>query len=232
MTSPVGQPGFDPLRPHLFYRFMRAVLYVVARVWFRLEARGLENIPVSGPALLACNHVSHLDPVVTAVGLRRPVHFLAKADLFSVPIIGWAIARLNSHPIARESSDRESLRVCSDLLRAGCLLIVFPEGTRSPDGNLQPGQPGVALLAQLAGCPVVPVYISGTYRAMPRKARWIRPCKVRIQFGPAFDPLRAGEGAASRKERNRAVTEGIMAAIGAQRDALHAAVSRGASPSR
>jgi 1-acyl-sn-glycerol-3-phosphate acyltransferase len=171
-----------------FYFAVWSVIRLLSRLLFRIESRGTENLPATGPVLLASNHASNLDPPLVAICLKRPIHFLAKEELFRVPVLGPVITRLNAHPIRREGIDRKALRGVLEVLRSGQTLIIFPEGTRTPDGSLQEAKPGVAMIAAQAGAPIVPVYIEGTFRAMPRGASWPRPVKVRVYFGEPFPP--------------------------------------------
>lgn len=172
----------------LFYRFVRALILFLGRLLFRLEARGVENVPRHGGALLVANHASNLDPPLIAVSVPRACHTLAKRELFDVPFLGWCIRRLYAHPIDRAGVDRRALRECVDVLRRGELLLLFPEGTRTPDGKLQPAKAGAAMIAAQADVPIVPVWIEGTFEALPRGRSWPRLRKVCIHFGPPFLP--------------------------------------------
>ncbi len=172
----------------LYYRIHWHLLRSFLRSYFRLSIQGCEHIPSTGPALLAANHCSYLDPVVIAPSIPRQIKFLAKEELFSVPVLSWWIRWIGAYPIDRGRGDMQAIRTVFRLMKAGEALLIFPEGTRSHDGTLQPLEQGIAWFSLKTGAPVVPVYLSGTNEAMSRKV-WIpRPRKVRIRFGPMIDP--------------------------------------------
>jgi 1-acyl-sn-glycerol-3-phosphate acyltransferase len=180
--------------------------------WFRLEAYGRENVPGEGAVILAANHCSNLDPPVVAVPLPREVHALAKDELMRIPVFGRVLQEINAIGIQRGTIDRAALRRCRNVLESGGILLVFPEGTRSRDGELQEGRAGVGMIALLTGAPVVPVYIDGTYRAMRRGMIVPRPHKVRVFYGKPFDPTAVADRA-GRKERYAAVVEAMISHI-------------------
>ena len=159
--------------------------------------------------LLAANHVSLFDPPVVGAGAPRPLHFMAKAELFRVPFLGWLIRNLNAHPVERDGADAAALRHALLLLREGKALLVFPEGTRGTEGQLQPGRPGAGMLAALSEAPVVPVYVQGTGYALPRGASRPHRARVTVRYGP---PLRFKRGRG--KHRYQEISDQIMAAIG------------------
>ena len=194
-----------------FYAAMKALAVAVMRAVFRLEARGTEHVPPQGPVLLVANHSSLLDPPMVGGACPRQLSFLAKAELFAVPGFGRLIRALNARPVRREGADAAALRVALRALEQGHALLVFPEGTRGPEGQLREPKPGAALLAVLSGAPVVPVFVSGTGRAWPRGRRLPRPAKVRVTFGT---PLRFQRPAgADKKEYYDSVGRDMMAAI-------------------
>jgi 1-acyl-sn-glycerol-3-phosphate acyltransferase len=180
-----------------------------ARLLFRYGASGSENIPASGAVLLAANHESLLDPPLVGIGTRRELDFLAKAELFPVPLVGGLIRRLNAHPVQREGRDLSGLRQALALLRAGRALLLFPEGMRGRGGELGAARPGAGMLAALSGAPVVPVYIRGSGRALARGARIPRPVRVTVIYGK---PL--AFASARGKARYQEISDEIMAAIG------------------
>jgi 1-acyl-sn-glycerol-3-phosphate acyltransferase len=158
----------------------------------RWQIRGRENVPRRGGVILAPNHTSYLDPPVAAVAIHRQVFFMAKAELFEVPLLSSIIRVLGAFPVRLGVADRAALRRAEQLLRAGYPVMVFPEGRRSLDGRLLPAEPGIAMLALRTGAPVMPVAVDGTDRALPRGSFIMRPAKVRIRIGPplTFDDLR------------------------------------------
>jgi len=201
-----------PMPPYSrFYAVMRGLAMALMRALFRLEARGTEHVPSRGPVLLVSNHSSVLDPPLVGGVCPRQLTFLAKAELFAVPGFGRLIHALNARPVRREGADAAALRVALRALEQGGALLVFPEGTRGPEGRLREPKPGAALLAVLSGARVVPVFVRGSGRAWPRGRRFPRPAKVRVAFGP---PLRFPRPAGGdKKEYYDTVSRDMMAAI-------------------
>jgi CMP/dCMP kinase len=194
-----------------FYEVMKALAVGVMRAMFRLEARGTEHVPTRGPVLLVSNHSSLLDPPIVGGACPRQLTFLAKAELFRVPGFGRLIHALNARPVRREGADAAALRVALRVLEQGGALLVFPEGTRGPEGSLREPKPGAALLAVLSGAAVVPVFVRGSGRAWPRGRRFPMPAKVRVTFGP---PRRFERpGGADKKDHYDSVSRDMMAAI-------------------
>lgn len=212
----------------LFYRVVRALIHGLARILFRLEAVGRENIPSQGGCLLVSNHASNLDPPLIAVCVPQACHTLAKRELFDVPLLGWAIRRLYAHPIDRAGVDRRALKECIDILRGGNVLLLFPEGTRTRDGQLQPAKAGAAMIAVQADVPILPVYIEGTYEALPRGKSWPRLRKIRVHFGPPFRPQEVMADGTEKREAYDSLAQEMMARIAQLRQATSG--SKGGSP--
>jgi 1-acyl-sn-glycerol-3-phosphate acyltransferase len=188
-----------------FWRLGWLVLVPLVRGAFRERRTGREHIPSSGPTIIASNHISLKDPPFVAVAaLPRRVHFMAKSELFRMRAFGWAISALGAFPVVRGGADREAIRTSRALLASGACLIMFPEGTRSRDGRLRPGFPGVGALALEPGVTVVPTAVWGTHRRLG---------PVRVAFGPPVDLSDLDTG--PRGARAQAATDRIMAAIAA-----------------
>ncbi|HVR73026.1 MAG TPA: lysophospholipid acyltransferase family protein [Planctomycetota bacterium] len=159
-----------------------------AILYFRARFEKVERVPRTGPVILAANHQSLFDPCLVGISFKRRASFLARETLFRVPVLGWLIRKLGAFPVPRESTaPRKALEVCVRVLELGRALVLFPEGTRTRDGRMQPLRRGVAQLAQRTGAPVVPVIIQGAHAVWPRKRRLPRPGRIRITFG---EPLR------------------------------------------
>lgn len=195
----------------MLYEILKPIAVLLMRTWFRLRVQGAEHIPSSGPALIVSNHQSILDPPVIGGAARRQIYFLAKAELFRIPVFGRLIRRLNARPVRREGADTRALRTAALLLNEGKALLVFPEGTRSLDGRLGEGKAGVGMLAVTSGAPVVPAYVSGTLEALPKGAAWPRRSQVSVSFGPALH-FKAPMGS-DRKERYREAAAEMMRGI-------------------
>jgi 1-acyl-sn-glycerol-3-phosphate acyltransferase len=162
--------------------------------------------------LLVANHSSLLDPPLVGGMAPRQLSFMAKAELFRVPLFGALIRRLNARPVRREGADAGALRTALRVLQEGGVLLMFPEGTRGPEGALREPKPGAAMLAVMSGAPVVPVFIQGSGRAWPRGRTLPRPAKVRVTFGPP--QIFERRDADGRKRDYEAVSRRMMAAIG------------------
>lgn len=148
---------------------------------------GLENLPLEGPVIVAPNHLSYFDPPIVAATVPRKVAFMAKEELFRVPVIGWIVKSLNSFPVRRGEGDTEAIRETLERLAAGKLVLVFPEGTRGNGRELGPFNRGVAMLAKRSGAAVVPVGISGTERKLGKSASNPKWAHSTIVFGqPLF----------------------------------------------
>ena len=200
----------------MLYAILKVFAVALMRWWFRLRVTGAEHVPATGPALLVSNHQSLLDPPLIGGSTPRQIFFLAKAELFRIPLFGRFIHALHARPVRREGSDPRALKTAARLLEEGKALLVFPEGTRSLDGRLGEAKPGVGMLAVMTGVPVVPTYISGTLEALPKGAARPRRSQVSVRFGPAlhFKAL-TGDG---RKERYRDAAHEMMRAIAQLRE--------------
>ena len=210
MAAIISARGASAPRSRL-YSVCRRIAVAIMRAMFGLKARGTNHVPMTGPVLLVSNHSSVLDPPLVGGAAPRQLTFLAKAELFEVPLFGRLIHGLNARPVRREGADAAALRVALRVLEGNGAVLVFPEGTRGAEGTLREPKPGAALLAVLSGAQVVPVYVRGSGRAWPRGRSLPRPAKVVVTFGP---PLRFERVAgAGKKEYYDAVSREMMAAI-------------------
>ncbi|BAU28916.1 1-acyl-sn-glycerol-3-phosphate acyltransferase [Aneurinibacillus soli] len=162
------------------YTFWRRVARMILAFGYRWQVLGRENVPGSGPLVLCCNHISNWDPITLGSGLERPVFFMAKEELFHVPIAGKLALECGAFPVKRGSGDRQAIRRALELLKEGHTVGIFPEGTRNiqADGTMREVQPGAAMIALKSSAQVVPVAIVGPYRLF-------RP--VTIIYGKPFD---------------------------------------------
>jgi len=144
------------------YRFCWWLAYVFAASLFRVRVEGRRNIPLKNGVILASNHCSYVDPVIIGVAAGRELWYLAKAELFPIPLLGRLIHNLNAMPVDRRRGDRGALLAWSQLLKAGHPVLIFPEGTRNKSSRFIKPRSGVGMLVYRAQVPVVPVYISGS----------------------------------------------------------------------
>ena len=168
------------------YGLCRGVCRVVTSVMFDLKTYADHHVPDRGGALIVANHESYLDPVVVAVQLRRPMSFMAKSELFAVPGFGPLIRRLGAFPVRQGRGDKAAIEETIARLREGHMLTIFPEGSRTEDGNLQPIQRGVALIVRRAQVPVIPAVVTGSFEAWPRGRTLPLARPVRVLYGPAL----------------------------------------------
>lgn len=167
----------------MLYWIGRSLSRLLFKATCRLEVVGRENLPATGGVIIAPNHISHLDPPLVGAALSRSVYFMAKRELFEVPIFGWIIRQTHAFPVSRGTADRQAIRQAQKLLESGEVLVIFPEGKRSPDGRLQAPELGLAMIAARAGVPVVPMALTGTNYALPRGSVCFRPARIRVTIG-------------------------------------------------
>lgn len=148
----------------MLYEFLRVFFFMIFLVVFRYRVTGRENLPAQGGYILAANHLSLWDPPLIATLVRAHIHYMAKQELFEIPIFASLMRVLGVFPVKRATADRGAIRTAINLLQAGKVVGIFPEGTRSKTGLLQSPEAGLELIAGLAKVPVVPVAISGTNR--------------------------------------------------------------------
>ena len=183
-----------------FYSFAKSVAYGVFKPWYRVKAIGVENIPKEGGVLLCCNHINNFDPIVLGIMAPRPVHYMAKEEIFRVPVLGSIVRKCNAFPVKRGMSDREALRKGLSVLKDGHVLGLFPEGTRSKTGELGKGLAGSGFFALKTDAYVVPCAIIGPYKSLR---------KLKVVYGRPI----AMEEAKKTKASAEQVTELIMSEI-------------------
>jgi 1-acyl-sn-glycerol-3-phosphate acyltransferase len=195
LPAGTGPDPAGPVKPSFIYEFGRIICRIVSTRVFDLKVYGAHHVPRSGGVLIVSNHQSYLDPVALAAKLRRPLSFLAKSELFEVSGFGWLIRNLNAFPVRQGEGDVGAVKETIRRLQEGHALNIFPEGSRSSDGEIAPILPGIGLIVRRAGVPVVPAVIHGSFDAWPRGAKMFRAHPIRVEFGPAMDlkELKAAE---------------------------------------
>ena len=211
VTSVTPQPG-------LMYQLVSAlVVFPLFRGLLRGRTSGNALVPLQGPLVVVANHGSHLDPPLLGHALGRPVSFMAKAELFRVPILGAIIRACGAYPVKRGASDREAIRTATARLTEGWAIGVFLDGTRQTDGRVNEPRPGAALLAARSGAPLLPVAIINTHRALGAGRSWPRLVPVELRIGepmPAPTGRRKPELEATTRELQRRINALIDQGVG------------------
>ena len=181
----------------------------LARILFGFRVSGSERVPRSGGVIIACNHISEMDPPVLGFAIPRTIAFMAKVELFRHRFGDFFLRKLNAFPVNRIGIDTKALRTTIDFLRSGEAVVIFPEGTRSHDGRLLPAKAGISLIASASGAPVLPAFIWGTDHAGKAMTRKGKPFSV--SFGRLISSRKLMD--IKKKEGKIAVAETVIAAI-------------------
>ena len=163
----------------MFYSLVRRFFQFVFTLFFRARVSGVENIPANGPVILASNHLSLIDPPLVGAFSTRPARFMAKEELFAHPLFGTIIKALGAFPVRRASADRQAIKNGLAILDEGGVMAIFPEGTRSLNGEVGKAMPGVLMLAAKSGAAIVPIALGGTN--LISRQNWFP--RVSIRFG-------------------------------------------------
>lgn len=188
MASPDAQPVM-----RFGYRICRCIAQLGFITLFRGRAFGVQHVPRRGGVLLVSNHQSFLDPVLATLAVPRECQYLARDSLFHNPVLRRVIEFFNTLPVRRGTADLRAIREIVRRLARGNVVLVFPEGTRTTDGQIGPMRGGVALMARKARVPLVPTLIQGAFEAWPRSAKWPRPRSVLVAYDQPLYPHRHPE---------------------------------------
>ncbi len=195
----------------LLYRITLFLAWAFYKIFYRCKVYGLENF-YEGGAIIAANHTSFLDPPIVSISWPQEVHFLARESLFKNPLFGWLIRSLNAHPVSGEASDTKVFKTICALLSEGKKVILFPEGTRSPDNTLAPIKPGIAMLISRTNTAIIPVYIHGTYDIWGKSRKFPKLFgKTACIFGPPI--LWSSFSHLEKKEAQQAVATKLSESI-------------------
>ena len=170
----------------MFYRIFRFICTILILLFWSIKIEEKEQLNQKGSLILAANHVSYLDPIVLGVAVKRPIHFITKKEVFKVPFLGFLARSLGAIPVDRNKANPTSIKKSFSLLKKGHILGIFPEGTRSLNGELLDLNAGLIKIALKTGSPIIPVGISGTFEIYPPKARmpsFFKRKNIYIHFG-------------------------------------------------
>jgi len=196
------------------YAITRVIVRLLVPILGGITVRGAENIPESGPVLLAPNHRAYMDPPYLSLVTKRQLHLMAKEELFKIPVFGAWIKAMGAFPVKRGTADRGAIRQAMAELKAGHVLGIFPEGKRSGPGTLSPAEKGFALIAKQTGAPIIPIALEGTDRVHPMHSKRLHRARVTATIGK---PMTASEMLAANpdptKDALTIISEATMRAI-------------------
>lgn len=173
------------------YLAARSILRPALKVFWRFHVAGAQNVPLAGPLIVACNHVSYMDPIALGVACPRALAYMAKVELFAIPVLGPLITAVGAYPVERSKSPTAAIRRSVKLLQGGGAIGIFPQGTRVRDDKVN-AHTGVALLALLSGAPVVPACVTGS-------ARVAQLGQIKVAFGTPLTFVTSTKGFGKEK---------------------------------
>jgi len=190
----------------MFYYVVRALCWLLLKIFWRMEIRGIENLPESGGFIIASNHVSYLDPAVLVASLNRKIYFITKKEVFKNIFVSFILKNLNAFSVDRENVDMLAFKKAINILREEKVLGIFPEGTRSSNGELQKLKLGAIKIAMKTGVPILPVGIIGTHKIYPRGIKFpiLFKHKIIIKYGALqhFNKLKSKDKIYQKEELN------------------------------
>lgn len=171
-----------------WYQCLRRFLQLIAVFVYRTRYTGVENIPANGPVLVVGNHQSHFDPPLVGIGSSRRMNYVARKTLFDIPLIGRIIHSVDAIPIDRDGFGINGIKESLRRLKHGEMVLIFPEGTRTPDGEMKKFRPGFTALAVRSKAAILPVGIDGAYDAWPKAKKCPGFGRIRVHFGKPIPP--------------------------------------------
>ncbi|HDH53807.1 MAG TPA: 1-acyl-sn-glycerol-3-phosphate acyltransferase, partial [Nitrospirae bacterium] len=197
---------------NFLYKLVALIIRFICRINGGLEVIGKDNIPLEGGVIVAANHISYLDPPLIGAVVPRNATFMARKGLFEIPVLGWMIKDA-AFPVDRERTRPSTIKEAVKRLKKGELIAMFPEGRRSETGELMEARRGIGMLACLSKVPVVPALITGSDRALPVDAGWLRRAKITVIFGkPVYFTSTADEKGYRNHELHEKISNKVMAA--------------------
>jgi 1-acyl-sn-glycerol-3-phosphate acyltransferase len=197
----------------LYHLFNGLVITPMLYAYFRVRIYGVENVPQKGALIAACNHGSYFDPPIVSHCLRRPVAYMAKEELFQIPILRQAITLYGAYSVNRETSDRGAIRAAITCLKQGWIAGIFLTGTRTPDSRIIDPKLGAAMIAAKTQVPLLPVSLWGTEKILRKGSPFPHPVPVTVRIGQIIDPP-----ASTKREELQRVTDNCAAIINAMHE--------------
>jgi len=190
----------------MFYSIAKAISWLLLKIFWQMKVEGLENIPKEGALIIASNHVSYLDPAVLVASMNRKIYFITKKEVFKNIIVSFILKKLNAFPVDRENIDILAFKKAINILQEKEILGIFPEGTRSSNGDLQELKLGVIKIAMKTGVPILPVGIIGTHKIYPRGIKFpiLFKHKIIVKYGAPqyFNRLKSKDKIYQKKALN------------------------------
>ena len=190
----------------MFYSILRTICWLLLKIFWRIEIKGLENVPKKGALIIASNHLSYLDPMVIGASLNRKIYFIAKKEVFKSMLGRFVLKYLNAFPVDRGNVDILAFKKAMNILQEEEVLCLFPEGTRSLNGELQELKLGVVKIAMKTGVPILPVGIIGTYEIYPQGKKFpiLFKHKIIVKYGALqhFNKLKLKDKIYQKEELN------------------------------
>lgn len=200
----------------LYHAFKWSVVSPVLHAYFRVQISGAENVPQTQPLVVVSNHASYFDPMIVSSCVGRPVAYMAKEELFRVPVLAQAIKLYGAYPVSRGTADRTAIRSALECLNNGWAVGVFLEGTRTPDGKINDPKRGAVLVAAKANIPLLPVSLWGTERILQPGSAIPRRVPITVRIGKLIDAP-----SSTNKQELEALTQKCAAVINQMHDLCH-----------
>ena len=215
----------------MYYWLVKAVFWLPVRIYFRFRVTGRDRIPSRGALLVVANHCSFLDPFILGSAFPRRIRFFVLRRMYELMRLCWFYVGMGTIPVGGKEGDRKAIRSALRILGRGKIIGIFPEGSRSGDGNLGMGKMGSAYLAAKSNVPIVPAYISGAFEAMPPRCWFPRPTRIQVAFGRPirFDPV---VGKQMNRDELSAISRSVQDSISSLREECSpaASISPGINP--
>ncbi|MBC6418466.1 MAG: 1-acyl-sn-glycerol-3-phosphate acyltransferase [Prochloron sp. SP5CPC1] len=204
----------EPVSSLILYHYLKwSVVAPILRVYFRGRIYGGQKVPTQGPVVVVSNHASNLDPPILSCGVGRPVAFMAKEELFAVPLLKQWMKLYGAYPVKRQEADRSAIKAAMNALKEGWATGIFLQGTRTPDGRITSPKLGAAMIAAKTGASLLPVSLWGTEKIFSQGSKFPKSVPVTVRIGEPIAPPNS-----TQRDSLEAVTAKCVTAIAAMHD--------------